>query len=374
MSDLGGGIDEFKVDLFKGSSGNLWDQTLSQEDSSLLWTNAASLDQDEVFSDDTVVWETTQRSDGLFSQIVGSGGVSSTTFISDTDTDSVDFLVHFGSVVITELTSSGDLESNSGRMPSSDTSDLSETSVGLSWESLDTESADDTFVSLTLGNTEDIDHFVLVEDLGDSDFLFEVLSGEVDLLGDGSSVDLDFEDMSSLLSKVELIQLSVDDNSDDRAVFLNSVEFSGDVLLISPLSSVLGESLLLGVHPVFIESSLELGGQVLGPDGGQSSETSWGFDVTNNTDNNDWWGFEDGGSFNDFLLVELGSDLIDVSEDVGHTSLEDRESGEVDWLRGIVLWEASNSTSMMSSSLSGKESQRTVSWSFEFSVRHVSVN
>lgn len=374
MSDLGGGIDELKVDLFKGSSGNLWDQTLSQEDSSLLWTNAASLDQDEVFSDDTVVWETTQRSDGLFSQIVGSGGISSTTFISDTDTDSVDFLVHFGSVVITELTSSGDLESNSGRMPSSDTSDLSETSVGLSWESLDTESADDTFVSLTLGNTEDIDHFVLVEDLGDSDFLFEVLSGEVDLLGNGTSVNLDFEDMSSLLSKVELIQLSVDDNSDDSAVSLDSVEFSGDVLFISPLSTVLGESLLLGVHPVFIESSLELGGQVLGPDGGQSSETSWGFNVTNNTDNNDWWSFEDGGSFNDFLLVELGSDLIDISEDVGHTGLEDWESGEVDWLRRIVLWEASNSTSMMSSSLSGKESQRTVSWSLEFSVRHVSVN
>lgn len=374
MSDLGSGIDELKVDLFKGSSGNLRNQTLSQKDSSLLWTNAASLDQDEVFSDDTVVWETTERSDSLLSQVVGSRSVGGTTFISDTDTDSVDFLVHFGSVVVTELTSSGDLESNSGRMPSSDTSDLSETSVGLSWESLDTESADDTFVTFTLGDTEDVDHFVLVEDLGNSDFLLEVLSGEVDLLGDGTSVDLDFEDVSSLLSEVELIHLGVDDNSDNLAVFLDSVEFSGDVLLISPLSTVLGESLLLGVHPVFIESSLELGGQVLGPDGGQSSETSWSFDVTNNTADNDWWGFEDSGGFNDFLLVELRSDLIDISEDVGHTSLEDRESGEVDWLRGIVLWEASNSTSMMSSSLSWEESQGTVSWSFEFSVRHVSVN
>ena len=68
---------------------------------------------------------------------------------------------------------------------------------------------------------------------------------------------------------------------------------------------ILGEGLLLGVHPVFIESSLELSAQMLSPDGGQSSETSGGFDVTNNTGNNDGGSFEDGTSFNSFLLVEL---------------------------------------------------------------------
>lgn len=339
MTKLGGGIDELEVDLFEGSSGDLREQALSEDEGSLLGADTATLDQDEVFIDNTVVGETTEGSDVLFSQIVGSGGVVGLFVISDTLTDSVDFLVHFGSVVITSLTSSGNLESNSGRMPSTDTTDLSETSMGLSGESLGAESGSDTFVTLTLGNTEDIDHFVLVEDLGNSDFLFEVLSGEIDLLGDGTTVDLDFEDMSSLLSKVELVQLSVNDNSDNLAVFLDSVEFSGDVLFIRPLLGILGESLLLGVHPVFIESSLELSGQVLSPDGGQSSETSGGFDVTNNTGNNDSGGFEDGGSFNGFLLVELGADLIDISEDMGHTSLEDGESGEVDGLRGIILGE-----------------------------------
>jgi len=77
-------------------------------------------------------------------------------------------------VVITVLTSSGDLETNSGRMPSSDTSDLSETSMGLSGQSLGSESLGNTSVTLTLGDTEDVDHFILVEDLGNSDFLFEV--------------------------------------------------------------------------------------------------------------------------------------------------------------------------------------------------------
>lgn len=55
---------------------------------------------------------------------------------------------------------------------------------------------------------------------------------------------------------------------------------------------------------------------------------------------------------------------------MGHTSLEDGESGEVDGLGGIILGEGSNSTSMMLSSLSGEETQRTVSGSFELSVRH----
>lgn len=155
-------------------------------------------------------------------------------------------------MVVTELTSSGDCESNSGRMPSSDTSDLSETSMGLSGESLGSESLGDSTVSLTLGNTEDINHFVLVEDLGDSDFLFEVLLGEVDFLSDGTSVDLDFEDVSLLLSEVELVHLSVDDDSDDRAIFLNSVELALSGLLVAPFLDVLGESLLLGVHPVLV--------------------------------------------------------------------------------------------------------------------------
>jgi len=370
VTHLGGSIDELKVDLFKSSSTNLGNQTLSQDEGSLLGTNTATLDEDEIFSDDTVVRETTQRSDGLFSQISSSRGVVSTTFVLDTNTDSVDLLVHFSSVVVTQLTSSGNGESNSGRMPSSDTSDLSETSMGLSGESLGSESGGDTFVTLTLSNTEDIDHFVLVNDLGYSDFLFKVLLSEVNLLGDGTTVNLDFEDVSLLLSKVELIHLSVDDDSDDLAVFLDSVKLAVNVLGITPLLAVLVESLLLGVHPVLVESSLQLSRQVLSPDGSKSSETSGSFDVTNNTANNDGRSFEDGTSFDDFLLVELGADLVDISEDVGHTSLEDGESGKVDGLRSIILGVASYSTSMMSSSLSGKETEGTVSGSFELSVRH----
>jgi len=252
VTHLGGGIDELKVDLFKSGSANLRNQTLSQDKGSLLGTNTTSLDDDEVLLDNTVMGETTQRSDGLFGQIGRSGGVVSTTFVLNTNTDSVDFLVHFSSVVITQLTSSGNGESYSSRMPSSDTSDFSETSMGLSGKSLGTESGSDTFVTLTLGNTENVDHFILIDDAGDSDFLFEVLSGEIDLLSNISTVNLDFEDVSLLLSEVKLIELSVDDNSDNLAVFLYSFKLGVDVLGVTPFLDVLSESLLLGVHPVLV--------------------------------------------------------------------------------------------------------------------------
>jgi len=165
VTDLAGGIDELEVDLFKSGSANLRNQTLSEEKDSLLWTNTATLDQDEIFFNNTVVWETSERSDGLLSQIGSSGSVSVSTFVSNTNTNSVDLLVHFSSVVITELTSSGNCESNSGRMPSTDTTDLSETSMGLSWQSLGSESGSDTFVTFTLSNTENIDHLILIDDL-----------------------------------------------------------------------------------------------------------------------------------------------------------------------------------------------------------------
>ncbi len=78
-----------------------------------------------------------------------------------------------------------------------------------------------------------------------------------------------------------------------------------DRLVILPLFSVFGEGLLLGVHPVLVKSSLEFSGQMLGPDGGQGSETAGGFNISDNTTNNDGRSFKNGTSFNGFLLVEL---------------------------------------------------------------------
>jgi len=67
--------------------------------------------------------------------------------------------------VITLLTSSGDRPFDGSGMPSTNTGNLSETSVSLSLELLGTESLNNTLVTFTLGYTNGINNFVSFEDL-----------------------------------------------------------------------------------------------------------------------------------------------------------------------------------------------------------------
>lgn len=141
--------------------------------------------------------------------------------------------------------------------------------MGLARKLLGVPSAGDTLESVTLGNTDGIDHLILSEDGIDLDLLLEVLASPVDLLLDGSSVDLNFNEVSLLLATVKdfhlkrrkfllvrpgvLLYLGVGDDADRRAVLLQLGEIGLDKLLailILPLLGVLGESLLLRLSPV----------------------------------------------------------------------------------------------------------------------------
>lgn len=51
------------------------------------------------------------------------------------------------------------------------------------------------------------------------------------------------------------------------------------------LLGVLGESLLLRLVPVLVESTLDLVAQVLSPNGGKGSQTTRSFNVTHKTNN-----------------------------------------------------------------------------------------
>ena len=75
MTELGAGVDELKVDLLKGPLLGVGKEGLSKGKDTLLGSNAASLQEDEVLLDLSVVGEATHGGDGLVSEVVLSGGV-----------------------------------------------------------------------------------------------------------------------------------------------------------------------------------------------------------------------------------------------------------------------------------------------------------
>jgi len=112
--------------------------------------------------DDTVEGEATHWGDVLLNCISLAHGVVVNTSVG-TGTKTIDLLVDFGTGVIALLTSTGDRPLDGSGMPSSDTSNLTETSVSLSSKFLGAESLDDTLISFTLGNTDGINAFVGLE-------------------------------------------------------------------------------------------------------------------------------------------------------------------------------------------------------------------
>lgn len=113
--------------------------------------------------------------------------------------------------------------------------------------------------------------------------------------------------MSLLLLKTSLSDLGVGENSDDSAVLSDPLQLSGDGSSrgLGVLLGVLGEGLLLGSVPVLVEPPLELIGKVLGPDGGEGSESSRGLDVTDDTDDDHGGSLDDGDGLNNLSLVHL---------------------------------------------------------------------
>lgn len=75
-------------------------------------------------------------------------------------------------------------------MPSSDTSDLTQTLVGLARQTAGTPTSGNTLKTFTLGDGDDVNHLVLLKDGVNGNLLFKVLLGEGNLVGDGTTVDL----------------------------------------------------------------------------------------------------------------------------------------------------------------------------------------
>jgi len=244
----------------------LSNEGLTESEDSLLNTHTATLDHNEILVDFSVVRETTQGGDGLLGEIRFSG----TGLLVSSLSHSVDLLVDLSSVVVTVLTSTRHGEGDSAWMPGSNTSDLAETLVCLSGQACGSPTGGHTLVTVTLGNTNDIDVFALVEDGIDLNFLLEETIGVVDLIGDGSTVDLDFHKVSLLLTQLELSDLRVSQDTNNGTVLLDAGQISFDELGVALDGLlVLGESLLLGAEPVLVETTKDVIAQVVSPDGGE---------------------------------------------------------------------------------------------------------
>ena len=199
MTKLGRGVDELDLDLFGHPVAGSWEDRLAENNGSLLGSEHLASDEEVVLVDFTVEGETAQWGDVLLNGISVGGSVVSNT--SDgTSTETVDLLVDLGTGVVTLLTRAGDRPLDGSGMPSSDTSNLAETSVSLSTELLGAESLDDTLGSLTLGDTDGINAFVAFENFTNRDFLFEFAPGPVNLFGNSATVNLDFHNLGLVLS------------------------------------------------------------------------------------------------------------------------------------------------------------------------------
>ena len=132
-------------------------------------------------------------------------------------------------------------------MPGADTGNLSETLVGFPWELLGSPTMSNTLETVTFGNGNNIDVLVLYKDGGDIDGLLEETLSVIDLVGDGSTVQLDLHEVSSLLTQASLADLSVCKNADNSTVFANALKLTSSRLatVLGVLLGVAGEGLLL---------------------------------------------------------------------------------------------------------------------------------
>jgi len=320
--------------------------------------------------------EATHGIDGLLSDVLLGGGIVLNDLAIlgvEAFSDAIDLFVNLRSVMVAFLADASDRESNTRRMPSTNTGNLAKTLVSLTRQLFDVPTSNNTFDSVTLGDADDVNHLILAENILDRNRLLQQPASKVDLLWNGAAVELDFVDVGLLLSLLKKLDLSVGDDADDGAVFLHLGKILFDLLLAifsRPLLGVLGEGLLLGLVPVLVEASSAFFGQMLGPDGLEGSHPVWGLNVADDTDHHDRRGFDDGDGFNNFLLVDLGPRTIDHTANVGHTSLVTGEGGEMNRFLRVVLREGLDTTLVVLAPLLGEESQVAVTRGGKLPVRH----
>lgn len=141
---------------------------LSESDGSFDRSRARSSDHEVIVLDDTVMLPSAHWVNSFLCQIF----IRLTTLMVDLRLFSifplrvylVNLLVEFCSVVVSVLANTGNGVRDTGWMPCSNTGNLTETSVSLSWQSGDTPSGHNTLRSSSLGHSNSVTHVIVAED------------------------------------------------------------------------------------------------------------------------------------------------------------------------------------------------------------------
>jgi len=244
--------------------------------------------------------------------------------------------------------------------------------VSLAGKLLDVPARHNTLVTVTLGDTNAIDHLVLSENRLDRHLLLKQLVSEVNLSLSVATVNLDLENVSLLLANSSLRNLGVSNDADNLAVLLDTSKLLLRVFgLVGLLLDVLSERLLvLGLVPVFVHAAAELVRQVLGPHGGKRAQAAGSLDIANKTNNNHGGGLNDGHGLYSLLLVLLGAGLVDITDNVRHAGLVAHEGGKVAGLGSIIAGELPDTALRVRAPLAGVEAQGTEAGVLELPVGH----
>ena len=158
------------------------------------------------------------------------------------------------------------------RMPCPNTRHLPQPLMRLPRQLLRAPSSRDTREPMALGNSNTINHLVLLKDTPNLNRLLKQSVPELDFLGHAPAIDLDLHQVRLLLLQRRLADLRVREHAHDGAVFLDALQLARDGGPgLGVLLGVFREGLLLRFVPVFVEAAFYLVGEVLGPDGGEGS-------------------------------------------------------------------------------------------------------
>ena len=120
MTVLGRGIDELDVEGLEVRSTHRCAECLAKSEDSFLGADNTALDHQPVLVDLAVVGEAAHGGDSLLRDVrLGRGGL-----VVSLSTNTQDTLVDLSSMEVSELTSSGNANTDAGRMPSSDAGDV----------------------------------------------------------------------------------------------------------------------------------------------------------------------------------------------------------------------------------------------------------